>query len=60
MTQVTHPSAPHPSPQSPETTARQLAEQVDELLARDVTGAEEAAILEQAQELVNDALGSNH
>ena len=56
---MTHPSAPHPSPQSPETTARRLAEQVDELL-RDVTGAEEAAILEQAQELVNDALGSNH
>lgn len=57
---MTHPSAPHPSSQSPETTARRLAEQVDELLARDVTGAEEAAILEQAQELVNDALGSNH
>ena len=57
---MTHPSAPHPSAQSPEITARRLAEQVDELLARDVTGAEEAAILEQAQELVNDALGSNH
>lgn len=57
---MTHPSAPHPSPQSPETTARRLAEQVDELLAHDVTGAEEAAILEQAQELVNDTLGSNH
>ena len=42
---------------SPEQRAEQLEQAIDELLAQDVQGLEEAALLEQAQTLVNDALG---
>lgn len=42
---------------SPEQKTERLGQAVDELLARDVDGAEEAMVLEQAQQVVNDALG---
>lgn len=42
---------------TPEQQQEALARSVDELLARDVFGAEEADVLEQAHKLVNDALG---
>lgn len=47
-----------PMPQSPEQKAEQLAQAIDELLARDVDAIEEAEVLEQAQQLVNEALGT--
>ncbi|HIW95681.1 MAG TPA: hypothetical protein H9867_04255 [Candidatus Corynebacterium gallistercoris] len=47
-----------PMPQSPQQKAEELARAVDELLARDVDAAEEAEVLEQAQRIVNEALGT--
>ena len=42
---------------SPQQKQEELAAAVDELLAQDVDGAEEAAVLERAHQVVNDALG---
>ena len=44
---------------TPEEKAAELARSVDELLAREVDGSEEAAVLEEAHRVVNQALGSN-
>lgn len=50
---------PKPSMLSGDSRRQQeeLAQAVDELLARDVHGAEEAAVLEEAHQVVNEALG---
>lgn len=42
---------------TPEQKAQRLSEAVDELLSRDVSGKEEAHVLELAQHAVNEALG---
>lgn len=42
---------------SPEQRQEELAAAVDALLARDVQGADEVEVLEEAHRLVNDALG---
>ena len=44
---------------TPEEKAAELARAVDELLAKEVDGSEEAAVLEEAHSVVNQALGSN-
>lgn len=44
---------------SPEEKAAELARTVDQLLAKDVDGSEEAAVLEEAHRVVNQALGAN-
>ncbi|KAB3523574.1 hypothetical protein GC425_00025 [Corynebacterium sp. zg254] len=48
-----------PPEQRVQELSEELARAVDELLARDVDGAEEAAVLERAQKVVNDALGEH-
>lgn len=42
---------------TPQQRQEELAAAVDELLARDVDGAEEVEMLEQAHRIVNEALG---
>lgn len=42
---------------TPEDKAVRLQHAVDELLSQDVSGNEEAYVLEQAQQAVNEALG---
>ncbi|MBF0582097.1 MULTISPECIES: hypothetical protein [Corynebacterium] len=42
---------------TPQQRQEELATAVDELLARDVDGAEEVEMLEQAHRIVNEALG---
>lgn len=42
---------------TPQQRQEELAAAVDELLARDVDGAEEVAMLEEAHRIVNEALG---
>lgn len=44
---------------SPEEKAAELARAIDQLLAKDVEGSDEAAVLEEAHRVVNQALGSN-
>ncbi|KGM18414.1 hypothetical protein CAURIC_04870 [Corynebacterium auriscanis] len=44
---------------TPEQKASELARTVDELLAKNVDGSDEAAVLEEAHRVVNHALGSN-
>ncbi len=38
--------------------AEELSGRIDELLAKNVSGVEEAQVLERAHELVNEALGN--
>lgn len=69
---MSHHSAPNPGEiaeqmrrraaeenKTPQQRADELAEAVDELLARDVKGAEEAEVLETAQRIISDALGQD-
>lgn len=46
-----------PTPNSPETQADHLAEDIDELLSQRLEGTEEAEMLEQAHSLISKALG---